>query len=121
MDVWNYFNQALAVAIAKNDNRNFLIGALGVRNDGKKVLSSNGAVVINGVKCKAICKSAHAEHRLCRKIDKGAVVFVVRVGRKDGKFRLAKPCIACQLVMRSNAVKKVYYTISDTEYGVLFL
>jgi len=120
MNIWNCFKEAFSVAVAKEDHRGFLIGALGIRSDGVKVMSANGPVLISD-KCKHknTYRRAHAEYRLCQKIDKGATIFVVRIGKSDGKYKLAKPCPACQIVLRSKQVAKVYYTISENEYGVM--
>jgi cytidine deaminase len=121
MDVWNYFSQALVVAVSKNDYRDFLIGAIAIRKDGTKVASSNGPAMISGIKQKSFFSKAHAESRLCRKIDKGAIIFVIRVGKKDKQFKMAKPCNTCQVLLKSKKVSKIYYTISNAEYGVLTL
>ena len=90
MNIWDYFNQALIIATAKSNDRDFIMGAIALRKDGTKVASANGPVIVPGVKQRAFFSNAHAESRLCRKIDKGSVVFVIRVGKKDGKFKLRK-------------------------------
>jgi hypothetical protein len=63
----------------------------------------------------------HAEFRVCRKLDKNSTVFVVRIALIDGKYKNGKPCITCQNAMRTRGVTRVYYSISETEYGVLYL
>jgi deoxycytidylate deaminase len=120
MNIWNCFSIAIAAAISKNDKRDFLLGAMAIRNDGIRVTSYNGPAIIDDKKStKSYYKEAHAEYRLCRKLDKGSTVFVVRVGKKDGKLKMAKPCITCQIAMRRKKVKRVYYSINELEYGVM--
>lgn len=62
---------------------------------------------------------AHAEARLCRKLDSGSVVYVGRVLRSDGSIALAKPCGRCEARLRNTGVKKVFYTIGPGEWGCL--
>ena len=112
---------ARKAARPQNDIRGFYIGAVGIRKDGAIVKSRNGPVIMDESVGKSSYPAAHAEYRLCRKLDKGAVVFVCRIRRGDGSFALARPCIDCQRRLTSKGVKKVYYTISDTEYGVMYL
>ena len=45
-------------------------------------------------------------------------IFVYREYR-DGKASLAKPCAACMELLKENKIKKIYYSISDDEYGVI--
>ena len=61
--------------------------------------------------------AVHAEARLCRKLDYYGEVFVAR--RTSEGYRLAKPCPRCEARLRSRRVRRVYYTISNNEYGVL--
>ncbi len=91
--------------------RQYWIGAVGIRKDGATVTSNN-------VPCRLQEPAAHAEYRLCRKLDRGAIVFVVRVKRSGG-LALARPCKSCREIMRVRGVRKCYYSISNNEYGVL--
>lgn len=61
---------------------------------------------------------AHAEARLAKKLDRGAIVYVVRINRK-GKLVMARPCANCLMILKSKKVKKIYYSISENEYGVI--
>lgn len=61
---------------------------------------------------------AHAECRLVGKIDRGTVVYVARP-LADGTWGMAKPCPGCRMALRAFGVKKVYYTISQGNYGVM--
>jgi tRNA(Arg) A34 adenosine deaminase TadA len=101
------------IAAGAEDPRAYFIGAVGIRADGRIVTSRNGA-------SRQQCPEAHAEARLCRKLTKGSIVWVARVTR-SGVVGLAKPCSRCQAILRSTGVTRVYYTISDTESGIMEL
>ena len=95
------------------DRRQFFIGAVGIRSDGARVKSRNSASDI-------ISPHLHAEARLLRKLDFGAVVYVARV-KRDGEWGCARPCRSCRAQLRTKGVNTVYYTIANGEYGVLHL
>ena len=105
------FNVARETAHAQ-DKRISWHGAVGVRPDGPIVKSRNSPV-IEAFKC------AHAEARVCKKLNSGSTVYVVRIGRTDGKLRLSKPCKNCERTMRLRGVKKCYYSITEGEYGCI--
>lgn len=96
------------------DPRSFLLGAIGLRNDGVFVSSRN----IAAPDC---APEHHAETRLVRKLTPGSTVWVARVTRKDGKWAIAKPCPGCERRLRSAGVARVVYTISPNEWGVMDL
>ena len=104
---------AYGVALDRMNNRriDFRFGAVGLRADGKLVTAFNDIAY-------APTWNSHAESRLCRKITPGTVVAVVRV-LKSGEWSLAKPCPSCELCLRRKGVKRVYYSIANSEYGVL--
>ena len=118
-----FFEIAKTAAISKEDRRSFLIGSCGWRADGKVVKSSNGfaRIMENGEDEKKYFRQAHSEYRLCSKLDKNSIVFVVRISKTDGTFRLAKPCPSCIRAMRARGVKKVYYTTGPDTCDVLIL
>ena len=64
--------------------------------------------------------SAHAERRLMRKAGYGAIVYVARI-RFDGSISMAKPCPACEALLRNKRVKNVFYTNWDGEIEELNL
>lgn len=97
-----------------NSVRKTYMAAVGVRKDGVVIKSYNGCGRSDGKK-----PSAHAEARLCRKLGKGAIVYVGRVRRDNGAISMAKPCARCEAVMRNRGVAKVYYTITEGEWGCL--
>lgn len=107
-------SKVAAYAARRNDQRSYFVGAMGLRADGASVISCNGP---------ATNKSAviHAETRLSAKLDVGATVWVARSRRSDGALALAKPCPNCERVLRNRGVKKVFYSVSPNEYGVLNL
>jgi len=122
MKVVECFKKARELALSKKDKRSFYLGAIGIRSDGAVVSSTNGPAVMNDDKGrKKSFPKAHAEYRLARKLDVGAVVFVCRVKRGSKKIGLARPCEDCQRVLKAVGIKKVYYTINNNEYGVLYL
>ncbi len=116
MAVDKHFRMARQVALrgdTKEARRQYRLGAVGVRSDGAIVISSN-------VPHRTPEPHAHAEARLTRKLDWGSTVYVVRI-RSDGTLAMARPCRTCRGLMRLKGVKRCYYSISDTEYGVLNL
>lgn len=110
--VWDYFNQA-AERATRGSKRTYRLAALGVRDDGTSVYCVNGSVGEPH-------PHSHAEKRLCRKLDKGASVYVCRVGA-TGEFRMARPCPNCLYSMKSKSVKRIFYTINADEYGTIDL
>ena len=93
-----------AASTDKDLLRAYYLGAVGIRRDGAIVTARNGSS-----QCKLA--SAHAERRLARKLDKGSIVFVVRVMR-DGRLGNARPCPACMLALKSRGVRRVFYSVS---------
>lgn len=64
-------------------------------------------------------RTAHAEARLCKKLDYNSTVYVARVKLCNGQFGISRPCSSCMKTLMSKKVKRVYYTISEKEYGVI--
>lgn len=86
--------------------RRFYLGAIGIRSDGVIVQARNGAAI-------GPTPAAHAEGRLAAKLTPGSVVFVARALRKDDSAAMAKPCMACQALLRAAGVTRVYYTTAE--------
>jgi hypothetical protein len=106
----------MAIILSRNKKtiqKRYNLAAVGVRSDGVAVFSVNGNPFEPEVK-------HHAEGRISRKLTPGSVVYVARTTR-DSKTAIAKPCRGCQIVMRSVGVYKCIYTISDREFGVMYL
>jgi len=93
--------------------RHYRLGAVGIRSDGTIVTANN-------IPCRQTQMEAHAEARLVRKLNHGSEVYVVRILR-CGSLANARPCVNCQSSMWKRGVKRVYYSISNTEYGCIQL
>lgn len=116
----SFFNKAAKIAIYP-DERNFLIGCIGIRKDGVIVSSRNGSVfstVINPREYKYIA-DAHAECRNLKKCGHGGVLYVARMS-KTNEFAMARPCHLCQFRCKVFKTQKVYYTINKNQYGVWY-
>ena len=107
------FELAAKYAFKENElvRRTAWHGAVGVRTCGTKVYARNLPSISRN-------RNAHAETLLTRKLDAGSIVYVARINR-EGKFCNSRPCQWCQLSMKFAGVKKVYYTVNDTEHGVM--
>lgn len=66
--------------------------------------------------------SIHAEMDAVRQCGDphGTTLYVARLGR-NGKVSLSKPCKNCEKELAALGVRRVIYTISEHEYGVLNL
>lgn len=103
---------ALAAKFApRSDVRQYRLAALGLRSDGAIVMSRNGPSLDEAAMC-------HAEARLCRKLDRGATLFVTRI-LGDGSWALARPCAGCLVRLRGKRVARVFYSIGPGEWGCL--
>lgn len=113
------------VALAPNieaDPRLFWMGAVGVRGDGVIVSARNGSVkTVETIGSNWSFPKAHAESRCIRKMDYGGTVYVARVSRATRQLVMARPCYDCIIALRSRQVKRVYYSVSESEYGVIDL
>lgn len=105
---------ATNVALMGDKNRKYSLGAVSRRKDGALVYAYNGRPT-------DVHAPSHAEFRLSKKLDTSKTVFVSRINRNTGLIGLAKPCPACQVALKSKNIEKAIYTISENEYGVLFL
>ncbi len=105
-----FFRLAKDIAI-KNDCRQYRFGAVGIRTDGTMVFSRN-------IPTRHPEPKAHAESRVVRKLNRGSIVYVVRIDRKNN-LTMARPCKHCQRIMKSKGIKRCYYSISNKEFGVL--
>jgi len=111
----HYLELAARYAV-RADERGYQLGAVGLRKDGAIVLARNGP--IPGEPDDSLV--AHAEHRLCRKLDIGATVYVARVS-KAGQWAISRPCPVCFARLRARGVRRIYYTINANEYGSITL
>lgn len=104
-----YLDLAIRIALGGSEDRNYLIGCVGLRTDGAIVTAYNSWT-------KKPQHEAHSEFKVCRKINKGSILWVSRVLR-DGTWACAKPCVKCQALIRNKGIKKVFYTLGPEEFG----
>ena len=111
---WKYFELAAEEAVKnQHDGRHYLLGCVAVRGDGCIVRASNGPTPVP-------MRAMHAEYRVTKKINYDAVVYVARVLR-DGSYGTAMPCASCMKALKMKRVKKVYFTISNNDFGMVLL
>ena len=106
---------ATGAALAGGPLRNYQVGAAALRKDGTFVAACNGCIHSDRVPSKV--PYVHAEARLARKLDVGAIVCVVRLS-KAGEYKLAFPCPRCFALLKRRGVKRIYFS---TEGGMAFL
>lgn len=114
-------HQAALVSLpsSDNDNRNFWLGCIGIREDGALVASKNGAVEFSStVENYQLLPSSHAEGRVLRKLGKKGILYIARVSKEDRSLKLASPCGMCCVRIKSFDVSRVYYTINNFQYGI---
>lgn len=110
--IFHYFEMAGKIATSKDDRRSFLLGSIAVRGDGAIVSAVNSI-------SQEPNRLLHSEYRISKKLDHGATVYVARIRLLNGERAMAKPCHDCFRVLVSKKVKRIYYTISNNEYGVI--
>ena len=102
------------------DKRRYLIAAVGITPEGRIYHARN--LAYHFMECDQYSfrpeASAHAEFKLARALPRGSTVYVARVLR-NGELAMAKPCVTCQMALKSKQVRKVYYSIDDKAYGVM--
>lgn len=108
----------IALSKDNNDPRNFWIGCIGIRKDGALVSARNGAVFSTQNDDFELLPESHAEGRILRKIDKGGIIYVSRIAKRDRNYAMARPCKMCRVRIKSFGIKKVYYTIDAYHYGL---
>ena len=101
---------ATGAALTGDPKRNYMVGSSALRGDGTYVASCNGCIHSDRLPCKV--PYVHAEARLARKLDSGAIVCVVRV-RKSGAYGLALPCPRCMSLLIKRGVKRVYFSTDE--------
>ena len=111
--IFHYLEMAAKIAKKNGMEKNFLLGSVGIRSDGVLVSAFN-------LPTKLPSRLAHSEYRLSSKLDYGATIYVARVRCDTGKFGMAKPCHDCFKALKSKKFKKIYYTISQNEYGIIY-
>lgn len=110
--VHKYLIIASHYSVRGSEVRRYRVGAVGRRSDGTLVYAWNGAV-------EKPTPCMHAEARLVKKLDYGSTVYVARTSKENGRMVMARPCANCYRALKNKGVKRVEYTISDNEYGVI--
>lgn len=95
------------------DIRSYRLGAVGLRADDVIVASRN-------LPAQDCIPEHHAETRLVRKLTRGSVVWVARIGR-TGAWRMARPCKGCENCLRASGIKRIVYTVSPGEWESIIL
>ena len=104
---------AAQLAGKSQDDKSFYMACVAKRADGAIVSSVNHCVSGQAI------PEHHAEARVLRKCDYGAVLYLARVLKRDREtWANAKPCKRCQALIRNYGVKKVYYTVGPNEWDV---
>lgn len=94
------------------------------------VLEAGGRIISTGVNASKIKHpkfnkwSTHAETAAILAAGdsaKGCNLYVVRVSTTKYTIGNSKPCAYCQLVIQSAGIKKVFYSITDHEWGTLIV
>lgn len=96
----------------RGERRQFILGAVGLRNDGVIVSSRN-------VAAPDPAPNHHAETRLARKLTPKSEVWVARVARGTGEWAMSKPCGNCERRLKAAGVERIVYTIGPGEWGVI--
>ena len=115
------FAAKIAEPHSKKDMRNFWLGCVGIRKDGALVFSQNGAVFSTTISNYQFLPECHAECRTLRKMDRGGILYVSRILRKDQSLAMAMPCGMCQVKIKSKDIRKVYYSINESQFGVWYV
>lgn len=114
--VFDYFEICgkLAVQSSERDQRkSFLLASIGIRKDGAMVRAVNSGAFLPTI-------DAHSEWRLCKRLDLGTKeVYVARIRLLNGEFAMARPCDQCYRALWRKRVEKIYYTISQKEFGCI--
>lgn len=103
----------------KFDKRGFWLGCVGIRYDGVRVESKNIAMISKSSDEYERNPHIHAEGRTLKKMGKGGIIYVARVSKIERNLVMARPCPACQILIRAHRIEKVYYTVNNTQYGIL--
>lgn len=121
------FKIALDFATSRSDERLFRVGACAVRGSDQKIVKARNLPVMidqdvmDSYTERYVYPHAHAESSLIKKITPKSVVFVARGRKLNNQMAMARPCQTCETLLGYAGVEKVYYTISELEYGVMFL
>ncbi len=102
---------AAKIAGYKKDSRCYRLGVVALRGDGVMVCSYNSAP-------KQPTPTHHAEAKIARKLDHGAIVYLARV-LATGEWANSTPCLNCRRILKNAYVKRVYFTTGANTYSCL--
>lgn len=67
--------------------------------------------------------SLHAEisalRGLSKDVTQGSTVYVVRIGKSDGLFRISAPCAMCVRALYNAGVKRVIFSVDAARIGMM--
>lgn len=67
--------------------------------------------------------SLHAEiaalRGLPKNITQGSIMYVVRLGKAQGKFRMSAPCAMCMSALNNAGVKRVIFSVDEARIAAL--
>ena len=109
------------VAASSNINdqkRNFVLGCIGIREDGVSVAAKNGSVITSSYNEYRVISDAHAEMRCIKKMGRGGILYVARILKRDGSYAMSRPCGQCRMRIKMAGIERVFYTIDDYYYGL---
>lgn len=113
-EIFSYLKIAARIAKRGENSRSFFLGCVGIRaSDGTLIYSNNG-------KTDAPQRTSHAEYRASRKLTPGSTLYVARILRSS-EFAMARPCWNCMKALKDRGIKNVYYTISNAEFGRIYV
>lgn len=95
----------------KQDDRCYCLGAVAIRGDDVLVWACNSAP-------KQPTPLHHAEAKLARKLDRGAIVYLART-LADGTWANSKPCNNCHRILKNAYVTRVYFTTGPDTFDCL--
>jgi tRNA(Arg) A34 adenosine deaminase TadA len=100
----------IAMMDIKDHDRNFIFGAVAIRQDGALITATN-------IRTQLPMPEAHCESRCLRKAGYGSILYVVRLNR-NGNWAMSKPCPTCASLIKNRCVRKVFYSVSPNTYAV---
>jgi deoxycytidylate deaminase len=122
--IGGYFQLAKKLAIT-SDYGNFRHGAVLVKGSAIIGVGVNNEKYSSvGAKYRSESKGISTYHaeisamlNLPRSMTKGATIYVARASKKDGAWRLSKPCDMCHALMEERGIYQVFYSIDGDNIG----
>jgi tRNA(Arg) A34 adenosine deaminase TadA len=135
--VRDMFEIAARISEPRTDDdyiKNYWFGCVGIRGaDDVMVVSKNLSVNLyipenrhDPLKIYQKIASTHAESRVLKKMSTGGNLYVARISKgpflKNGEYKylMARPCNMCEQAIKSKKVERVYYTVSNKQFGIFY-